>query len=92
MSEVIKPLPCIVCERTLGSALPERFDGANQPYAGTVFYAYGQYGSTIFDPMDETFLEVNICDDCLDKKARRGFILRGGNRDTGLVQWNGRMQ
>jgi len=70
-------LPCIVCDKELESALPEKFDDVDQPYAGTSFYAHGQYGSTIFDPMDGSFLKINICDDCLDKKAKQQAILIG---------------
>lgn len=90
MTEVIKTLSCIVCEKELESALPEKIQDVNQPYAGTTFFAYGQYGSTIFDPMDGSSLEINICDDCLDKKAKRGMIYF--NYDRVPVPWNGRMQ
>ena len=37
----------------------------NQPYGGLAFQSEGHYGSTVFDPMDGTYLEVNICDECL---------------------------
>jgi len=61
------PLPCICCGKELESAMG---DGANnQPYAGTVFHSYGHYGSTIFDPMDGSFIELNVCDDCLKERA-----------------------
>ncbi len=59
MSEV-KPLPCIICGKELESTF-ER-----QPYGATTFYAPGQYGSTVFDPIGESAkLTINICDLCL---------------------------
>ena len=61
-------LPCIVCKEPL----PPAFEGlheANQPHGGTTFHARGQYGSTVFDPMDSQELEINVCDPCLVKAA-----------------------
>lgn len=57
-------LPCIRCDKPLKNVDPEYTSG-NQPYEGTAFTTYGHYGSTIFDPMDGTILEINICDECL---------------------------
>lgn len=36
-----------------------------QPLDGLAFMTYGHYGSTIFDPMDGTWLEIAVCDKCL---------------------------
>ena len=76
-------LPCIVCGKRMknyGS------DGHNQPYARTAFTSHGHYGSTAFDPMDGTFIEINLCDPCLRFRARDGFIATGQDnrhiRDT----------
>jgi hypothetical protein len=35
------------------------------PIGGTVFRAYGNYGSSVFDPMDASYLDIVICDECL---------------------------
>lgn len=61
-------LPCFGCGQALSPALEEL--DHNQPYGATIFRAHGQYGSTVFDPMNwgsgvEKFLEINICDTCL---------------------------
>jgi hypothetical protein len=40
---------------------------------GTVFRTYGNYGSTVFDPMDSTFLEITICNPCLESKLDRTY-------------------
>lgn len=72
-------LPCIRCWKELESAIPDEVDDeANQPYAGTAFTTRGHYGSTVFDPMDQwSFLELNICDDCLRAAAKKGHVLLG---------------
>ncbi len=57
---------CIVCKADLED-VSMGFD--NQPYGGLEFTSYGHYGSTAFDPMDNTFLAVNICDDCIKQNA-----------------------
>ena len=56
------PVPCIVCGKVLQSAIP---GAINQPYAGTAFMTTGHYGSTAFDPMDGSRLEIIVCDPCL---------------------------
>ncbi len=59
-------LPCLLCGRELEPAgHPDAHDRPhNQPDGALIFRAYGQYGSAAFDPMDGTFLEINICDPC----------------------------
>lgn len=62
-------LPCIVCGSELDNVGIET--EVNQPYAGTAFTSYGHYGSTVFDPMDRSHLEINVCDNCLVANAGR---------------------
>lgn len=38
-----------------------------QPMGGLHFLTYGHYGSTVFDPMDGSKLNIAVCDDCLTK-------------------------
>ena len=42
----------------------------------TIWVTEGNYGSTIFDPMDNSFLAAKICDKCLKKRigAARRYI------------------
>jgi hypothetical protein len=69
------PLPCIVC----GSTLEPVFSAADasgvaspyQPADAVAFSAYGQYGSTVFDPQDESQLQINVCDKCLQERKDR---------------------
>lgn len=66
-------LNCIVCDCELEDA-GKNLD--NQPYKGTTFTSHGQYGSTVFDNMNGNgFLEINVCDECLRKKARTHVLL-----------------
>jgi hypothetical protein len=55
-------LPCIVCDKKLKSLY-----GPNQPDNGLEFTTQGHYGTTVFDPMDGSYLAINVCDDCLKK-------------------------
>lgn len=74
----MKPVPCIVCGKVLEEAIP---DGINQPYKGTSFTTHGHYGSTFFDPMDNSCLEINICDDCLEEaRANEKIVYYTGNK------------
>lgn len=73
-------LPCIRCGKQLQPAFRAHDDDpdwlkANQPYAGTTFRSHGQYGSTVFDEMGRTYLELNICDACMLQLAADGHIL-----------------
>lgn len=72
------PLRCIVCgEQPEDSGLQE---GINQPHAATAFTSHGHYGSTAFDPMDGSFIEVNVCDPCLVAAAADGKVAEGRDR------------
>lgn len=80
----IDPVPCIVCETQLDTA----FDPSqNQPYKGTVFMTQGHYGSTFFDPMNGSCLEIVVCDECCKKAMEKKQILHriyqhGFSKDT----------
>jgi hypothetical protein len=79
-------LPCIVCKKeleALDSGSPNHATDANS------FQSMGQYGSTVFDPMDGTFLEVNICDACLVDAAKHNRVMHGHHRDN-LKLWDGK--
>lgn len=72
---------CIVCKSevdNLDIAYPE---GAAQvhPIGGTVFRTYGHYGSTVFDPMDASYMEIVVCDNCL--KDRLDHTYAGVNAE-----------
>jgi hypothetical protein len=66
---------CIVCKRELENVVEE--DDSNQPNDGLAFQSHGHYGTTVFDPMDGTFLEINVCDPCLRQAGKDGNVMIG---------------
>ncbi len=64
------PLPCFVCRKELWNI----FNGHNQPDNSCTFNSHGHYGSTVFDEMDGSQLEINVCDECLKAGRERGAI------------------
>jgi len=91
-SRTVFPLPCISCGKELEAV--DSISKTNQPYEGTVFHGFGQYGSTVFDPMNgRDYLELNVCDGCLVSKAREGKVLLGQKvqrvvESTPLTPWD----
>jgi hypothetical protein len=73
MSDNQCPIPCFVCGKPLYEVGTQ--EEMNQPHEGTVFITNGHYGSTAFDPMDGSWLELNICDPCLRERSK--LVLRG---------------
>lgn len=57
-------LNCMVCGKK-----PEKVyeDHEDLPYGATLFTSHGHYGSTFFDPMDGSTIEIAICDSCLSE-------------------------
>jgi hypothetical protein len=75
-------LPCVICGAQL-----ERIDNMSDescPYKGTNFTTHGHYGSTVFDPMDGSFITLNICDPCLTRAGEQGRVVAG--RDSRPVK------
>lgn len=70
-------LPCVRCDRPLTNEFDEM---TNQPSGGTAFESEGHYGSTAFDPMDGSFIEVNLCDECLVLLRDKGAVLYNRKR------------
>jgi hypothetical protein len=58
-------LACIACGARLGNVAA----ADNQPLDGLAFTTTGHYGTTFFDPMDGQQLEINVCDECLQKNT-----------------------
>lgn len=56
---------CFKCSRELESVWVDYTH--NQPYAGLSFTSNGHYGGTLYDPMDGSYIEIFICDVCLDE-------------------------
>jgi hypothetical protein len=77
----LRPTNCIVCDKKL------ELDDCG-PSGATVFYSHGNFGSTLFDPFQETIsrsdtstlLHAVVCDDCLKKKA--SFVVQKTHRQS----------
>jgi hypothetical protein len=66
---------CIVCNTEVENwdiAYPEDNPQVH-PIGGTVFRTYGNYGSSVFDPMDASYLEVVVCDRCLKSRLHHTY-------------------
>ena len=73
---------CIVCNAEVKNWDEAYSHGEEKihPIGGTVFRTYGHYGSTVFDPMDGSYLEIVVCDDCLTTRKDRSYLsIDGGH-------------
>jgi hypothetical protein len=73
--------PCIVCGCTMARA-DDSYEA--QPGDGVMCTTHGNYGSTVYDPMDGAYLSFNICDKCLVEAGEKGRVMEG--RDWKYVQ------
>ena len=83
-------LPCIACGHELKQAIES--EDTNQPMRATCFTAGGQYGSTVFDPMNGDYLEINVCDTCLLQRQHRVLHHKAGDRGKKGTIWNPRSE
>lgn len=64
---------CFVCGRGL---VPVSLHAAIQCDDAVMFEAHGNYGSTVFDPMDgRKSLLINVCDACLVQRRDRVHLV-----------------
>lgn len=70
------PLACIVCKKALASIFTNPVDDGHyvQPSKACTFESYGIFGSEVFDPMDGSYLILNVCDECLSAGQESGLI------------------
>ena len=85
MTQDTKPQPCIACGVQLDYAA-NHSSMQTVPYKGTLFQSYGHYGSTVYDPMDGTVIQVVVCDACLTAHADR--VARPKPGGVGLLPWD----
>jgi hypothetical protein len=73
-------LYCIACGKEMLNIMEDR---GHQPNDGLSFHSYGHYGTTFFDPMDGSCIQIVVCDECLVKADSKGWIDRpeGKNPD-----------
>ena len=61
--------PCIICQTT-----PFK-DNFGITHGALEFQASGNFGSTVYDPLDSrTHLRVTICDECVRQAAVKGLV------------------
>jgi hypothetical protein len=73
-SEDVVKVRCIKCDKAMANILgPGK---GHQPSEGLAFYSQGHYGSTFFDPMDGSYIEISVCDRCIENYDRRGLLFR----------------
>jgi hypothetical protein len=67
----------LICEGEPRSAIRSGDDpaGVDQPSGATAFVSGGNFGSTVFDPMNGEELHIAICDACLSVKAAAGLVI-----------------
>lgn len=68
----VESFPCLKCGAVLTRVTPD-YEG--QPNDGIMCQSYGNYGSTVFDPMDGSYLAFNLCDPCVKRAGRQGRIM-----------------
>jgi hypothetical protein len=72
MSDNQCPIPCFACGKTLYEVGTQ--EAINQPHDALAFTTQGHYGTKVFDPMDGSWLELNICDGCITERQDRVLI------------------
>lgn len=66
MTEYPEHLACVGC----GALLVNMMEGEGiQPMRGLAFSTGGHYGSSVFDPMDGSRIQIVVCDECLRAKG-----------------------
>lgn len=65
-------VPCLIC----GLSLERVHEDADmQPSDGIYCETPGNYGSTVFDPMDGEYLAFLICDPCMTRAGEQGRVM-----------------
>lgn len=77
MSDPMPILTCICCSKGMDNITPNGV----QPNDGVAFHSYGHYGSSFFDPLDGTCIQIVICDECLERAGEKVIGPRGYNPD-----------
>lgn len=58
----VNAVKCFRCDAELENVMSRE---SIQPMGGLAFRSYGHYGTSVFDPMNDTYVEIAICDVCL---------------------------
>lgn len=78
-SSDLRKLNCIICSAELENWDVYPTKTVVHPIGGTAFRTYGNYGSSVFDPMDASYLDIVICDSCLTDRMEH--VYEGVNKE-----------
>lgn len=76
---------CFVCDKQLREEdvpVNENVECIGIIHDAVVCRTYGNYGSTVFDPMNSDFLEFYICDVCLINRRDKVTHVHVGRKTT----------
>lgn len=61
---------CVACGVEMMNIMDS--ESGLQPNDGLAFSTRGHYGSTYFDPMNGSYIELAICDECVKRAVEDG--------------------
>lgn len=64
-------LYCICCDRPMENIMRKT---GHQPMDGVSFYSEGHYGTSFFDPMDGSSIQIAVCDPCIAQADAKGVV------------------
>lgn len=67
----MKEVECIKCGKTSRNFSE---DGIHPIDSALVFRSYGNFGSTVFDPLDGSYIDIVVCDTCMVEYAKKTGI------------------
>lgn len=68
---------CVRCSKVMENlAITTIGEDGFQPLGGLAFATRGHYGSAYFDPIDGTYLEIVICDECMRSEPMQRITYR----------------
>ena len=78
---------CVVCDKPLQNIMEN--NKGFQPMGGLAFATGGHFGTTKFDPMDGSMIELCICDECVEKAKNKNRILHyKAQHSAGATLWS----
>ena len=66
-------LPCVVCGCELRPIISTDV-ADNHPSGALSFQSEGQFGSVEYDPLDGSYIEINICSPCLRRLGQKNQV------------------
>lgn len=87
----IETCPCFICGKSLETPAHDNPTTWSPVMDGLWFRAYGNFGSTVFDPISgEHFLRICICDKCILERQKQISVvssIQTKKTGTGPFPW-----